>query len=384
MPVANHRNILGAQGKWDKNFDCVPGSWHILRRAADRKIPRGDAQSLSQVIQKSPQHPYVLVVEDDRDQRRLLEAGLGQQGFRVTAVRDCRSALHRLTLEKFDVVVSDLNLPGMRGDELLRLIRNVDKTLPFIMLTGENDVDVAVRAVRDGADEYLMKPASVGKVVQHILSAIDRRRRSTDKDRKLRDADMAQLKAFMSGVQALVNSLETKDEYTRNHSKKVAQIALMMAQRLPGMDKRQLREIRVGALLHDIGKIGIPLTILHKEGKLDEDEWEAVKKHTLYGARILEPLAKDYPMVQSIVRHEHERWDGGGYPDGLAGTDIPLGSRLIMIADTYDAICSTRPYRKAQSREFALKVIQEGAGTQFDPGLVPVFEQTYHEFPCPV
>ena len=205
------------------------------------------------MIQKIPHNPYVLVVEDDPDQSRLLEVGLAQQGFRVTAVRDARGALHRLTLERFDVVVSDLNLPGMNGDELLRLIRNVDKKLPFIMVTGENDVDVAVRAVRDGADEYLMKPASVSKVVQNILSAMDRRRRSTDKDLKLRNADMAQLKAFLSGVQALVNSLETKDEYTRNHSKKVAQIALMMAQRLPGMDKRQLREIRVGAWLHDIG-----------------------------------------------------------------------------------------------------------------------------------
>jgi putative nucleotidyltransferase with HDIG domain len=336
------------------------------------------------VIQKSTQNPYVLVVEDDPDQSRLLEVGLAQQGFRITAVRDARSALHRLTLERFDVVVSDLNLPGMNGDELLRLIRNVDKELPFIMLTGENDVDVAVRSVHEGADEYLMKPASVGKVVQHILSAMDRRRRRADKDRRLRDADMAQLKAFMSGVQALVNSLETKDEYTRNHSKKVAQVALMMAQRLPGMDKRQLREIRVGSWLHDIGKIGIPLTILHKEGKLNDEEWEEIKKHTIYGARILEPLAKHYPHVQAIVRHEHERWDGGGYPDGLAGNDIPLGSRLIMIADTYDAICSTRPYRKAKPREFALKVIQEGAGTQFDPSLVPVFEETYHEFPCPV
>jgi len=335
------------------------------------------------VIQKSPQNPYVLVVEDDPDQSRLLEVGLGQQGFRVTAVRDSRSAIHRLALESFDVVVSDLNLPGMRGDELLRLIRNVHETLPFIMLTGENDVDVAVRAVHDGADEYLMKPASVSKVVQHILSAMDRRQRLNADERKLRDADMAQLKAFMSGVQALVNSLETKDQYTRDHSKKVAQIALMMAQKLPGMDNRQLREIRVGAWLHDIGKIGIPLTILHKEGKLNDEEWDEVKKHTIYGARILEPLSKHYPHVQAIVRHEHERWDGGGYPDGISGTDIPLGSRLIMIADTYDAICSTRPYRKAKSPEFALKVIQEGAGTQFDPSLVPVFEETYHEFPCP-
>lgn len=334
------------------------------------------------MIQVKTENPYVLVVEDDPDQSALLERGLGQRGFRVTAVRDARSALHRLTLERFDAVVSDLGLPGMRGDELLRLIRNVDQLLPFIMLTGENDVTTAVKSVRDGADEYLMKPASVASVIQHIQSAMDRRAQTNSDERRLRDADLAELKAFLTGVQALVNSLETKDQYTRDHSKKVAQIALMMAREIPGMNNDRLREIRIGAWLHDIGKIGIPLTILHKEGPLNAEEWEEVKKHTIYGARILEPLSKHYPEVQRIVRHEHERWDGKGYPDGIAGTDIPLGSRLIMIADTYDAICSTRPYRAAMTREDALKVILEGSGTQFDPSLVPVFEKTYRDFPC--
>lgn len=334
------------------------------------------------MIQVKTDSPYVLVVEDDPDQSALLETGLGQQGFRVAAVRDARSALSRLALETFDAVVSDLGLPGMRGDELLRLIRNVDTVLPFIMLTGENDVPTAVQSVRDGADEYLMKPASVSSVVEHIVSAMNRRVRTREEERKLRDADMAQLKAFLTGVQALVNSLETKDQYTRDHSKKVAMIALMMAKNIPGMTNRQLREIRIGAWLHDIGKIGIPLTILHKDGPLTPEEWEEVKMHTIYGARILEPLSKHYPEVQRIVRHEHERWDGKGYPDGIAGADIPLGSRLIMIADTYDAICSNRPYRAALTREHAREVILEGAGSQFDPGLVSVFEETYNDFPC--
>lgn len=334
------------------------------------------------MIQVKTDNPYVLVVEDDPDQSALLERGLSQRGYRVTAVHDARSALHRLTLEQFDAVVSDLGLPGMRGDELLRLIRNVDQQLPFIMLTGENDVTTAVKSVHDGADEYLMKPASVASVIQHIQSAMDRRAQSNQKERRLRDASLAELKAFLTGIQALVNSLETKDQYTRDHSKKVAHIALMMAKHIPGMNNDRLREIRIGAWLHDIGKIGIPLTILHKNGPLNTEEWEEVKKHTIYGARILEPLSKHYPEVQRIVRHEHERWDGKGYPDGISGEDIPLGSRLIMIADTYDAICSTRPYRAAMTREDALNVIQEGSGTQFDPSLVPVFEKTYHEFPC--
>ena len=163
-------------------------------------------------------------------------------------------------------------LPGMRGDELLRHIRNVDPHLPFLMLTGENDVKTAVQAVRDGADEYLMKPASVANVTKHISSAMMRRHKTIKDEQKLKNADMAEVRAFLTGVQALVNSLETKDKYTRDHSKKVAAFAVMMARKVPGISKQQLREIHIGALLHDIGKIGIPLEILHKQGKLNDEE----------------------------------------------------------------------------------------------------------------
>ncbi|MGB0684987.1 MAG: HD-GYP domain-containing protein [Planctomycetota bacterium] len=327
--------------------------------------------------------PSILLVEDDPEQRRLLERGLTRLGHRVAAVRDARGALARLTLEPFDVVISDLNLPGMRGDELLRTIRPLNQRIPFVMLTGENDVPTAVQAVRDGADDYLMKPATASRVQESIFVAINHRHDELEREHKMKNAEFHELRAFLSGIRSLVISLEAKDEYTKNHSKKVAQIALMMARALPGMTHRQLREIRVGAWLHDIGKIAIPLTILHKDGPLEPDEWEVVKQHTVQGARIVEPLARKYPEIQRIVRHEHERWDGKGYPDGISGNDIPLGSRLIMIADTYDAICSTRPYRKALPKEAALEVIREGAGTQFDPNLVPVFEATYQEFPHP-
>ncbi|MFT7517705.1 MAG: putative two-component system response regulator [Myxococcota bacterium] len=328
------------------------------------------------------EHHKILIVEDDLDYCTLLKAGLTQKGYDVTVTRDARSALHHMALESFDVVVSDLGLPGMRGDELLLHIRSIDQNLPFLMLTGENDVNTAVKAVQNGADEYLMKPASVSTVTQHIASAIRRRGEAVAKEKKIKDADMAEVRAFLTGVQALVNSLEAKDKYTRDHSKKVATFAVMMAREIPGITKLQIREIRIGAWLHDIGKIAVPLDILHNQGKLNEEEWEVVKQHTIHGAKILEPLSKNYPEVQRIVRGEHERWDGKGYPDGLAGEDIPLGSRLVMIADTYDAICSNRPYRKALSSEDALKIIQDGAGTQFDPNLVPLFEKTYKQFPA--
>ena len=335
------------------------------------------------MIQKKPVGPSILLVEDDAEQSKLIQLGLQRNNFRVTAVRDARSALARLSLEPFDVILSDLSLPGMNGDELLRHVRLLDSELPFLMLTGINDVNTAVQSMQDGADEYLLKPVTPGTLVGKVLAAIEKRTISSQQVRKAREADLAKMIAFLRGVRAMVNALETKDKYTKAHSRKVAQCAVMMAKEIPGMDRDAYREIRVGALLHDIGKIGIPLDILHKQGPLNDEEWEIVKEHPNYGARILEPLERHFPKVVDIVRSEHERWDGGGYPKGLAGNEIPLGSRIIMIADTYDAVCSTRPYRKAMSKEKAMEILHEGAGSQFDPGLVPIFEKVLADLPLP-
>ncbi len=335
------------------------------------------------MIQKIPNKPAVLLVEDDYEQADLVQRGLQQSGFRVAAVRDVRSAMHRLALESFEVIVSDLSLPGMNGDEFLRHIRQMEPGMPFLMLTGSQDVKTAVQSMHDGADEYLIKPVTPGTLSSKVREAIERRQQVLADTKRYQTADMGRLIAFLRGVHAIVNALETKDQYTKDHSKKVAQSAVQMARLVPGMNKMSIREIRIGALLHDIGKIGIPLTILHKNGKLDDDEWQEIKRHPEYGVNILKPLGRYYPEVLAIVRHEHERWDGRGYPDGLSGTDIPLGSRIIMIADTYDAVCSTRPYRKALPKEAALEIIREGAGTQFDPSLVPIFEEVLPELPMP-
>ena len=335
------------------------------------------------MIHKTPANPSVLLVEDDLEQAELVERGLERSGFRVASVRDAREALHRMALEDFVAIVSDLSLPGMNGDELLRHIRQMEPSMPFLMLTGSQDVQTAVQSMHDGADEYLLKPVTPQTLSTKLLAAIERRARQIAEEKSTLDANMGKLITFLRSVKAMVNALETKDQYTRDHSKKVAQCAVMMARHVPGMTRRGIREIRIGALLHDIGKIGVPLTILHKNGPLDDEEWAEVKRHPEYGARVLEPLSREYPEVLAIVRHEHERWDGRGYPDGIAGTDIPLGARLIMIADTYDAVCSTRPYRKAMSKEAALEIIQEGSGGQFDPSLVPVFEKVLPELPLP-
>jgi len=176
---------------------------------------------------------------------------------------------------------------------------------------------------------------------------------------------------YKDTIQALVHALEARDQYTADHSDLVAEWALEVGQRL-GMNDSDLRDLELGAILHDIGKVAVPDQILHKPGRLTQEEFEVMKSHTVIGERILKPIGF-LVNVAPIVRHEHERWDGRGYPDGVSGEQIPLASRIIFVCDAYHAITSDRPYRKAQPHAFARKIVTENAGTQFDPAVVSVF-----------
>jgi putative nucleotidyltransferase with HDIG domain len=176
---------------------------------------------------------------------------------------------------------------------------------------------------------------------------------------------------YKDTIQALVHALEARDQYTADHSDVVAEWAMETGRRL-GMDEDQLRDLELGAILHDIGKVAVPDDILNKPGRLTDEEFEVMKSHTIVGERILKPIGF-LENVAPIVRHEHERWDGRGYPDGISGEQIPLASRIIFVCDAYHAITSDRPYRKGQPHAFARKIVTENAGTQFDPAVVSVF-----------
>jgi putative nucleotidyltransferase with HDIG domain len=176
---------------------------------------------------------------------------------------------------------------------------------------------------------------------------------------------------YKDTIQALVHALEARDKYTADHSDVVAEWAMETGRRI-GMDETQLRDLELGAILHDIGKVAVPDDILNKPGRLTDEEFELMKTHTVIGERILKPIGF-LVNVAPIVRHEHERWDGRGYPDGISGDRIPLASRIIFVCDAYHAITSDRPYRKGQPHAFARRILTENAGTQFDPAVVAVF-----------
>jgi HD-GYP domain-containing protein (c-di-GMP phosphodiesterase class II) len=179
------------------------------------------------------------------------------------------------------------------------------------------------------------------------------------------------LRPLHGSLEALISALEAKDPYTRDHSHRVCATALSLASQIAPGDPVFQERIRVASLFHDIGKIGVPEAVLNKPGALDPDEWAAVQRHVLCGVSILRPIVDDATLA--MVRHHHERWDGKGYPDGVAGKDIPLGARIIAVADSWDAMTSARPYRPSMPRQKVWEILRDGAGKQWDPEIVPVF-----------
>jgi putative nucleotidyltransferase with HDIG domain len=308
----------------------------------------------------------VLVIDDEELVRMTIREILVLDGYTVVDVPDGERGLERIARDSYDVVLCDLSLPGIGGAELVESLRDLAPTTAIVALTGFGSIDGAVAAMRAGANDYLTKPIRREELASHI--AIARRRAQRALTRRSREVRSV----FLRSIQSLVASLEAKDPYTKNHSVKVAALAERIA-RAMGFSAEACRRVRLAGLLHDVGKIGIPERILHKNGPLTPQEYEVICEHPLIGERILEPLLGSLPDVVAAVKHEHERFDGRGYPSRLQGEDIPIASRIIMVADCYDAITSNRPYRDAQGDEVAFGVIERGAGTQFDPGVAAAF-----------
>ncbi len=196
------------------------------------------------------------------------------------------------------------------------------------------------------------------------------------------DGPHALPQSILDTVTSLAYAVDAKDQYTQGHSQKVSAYAALLAESL-GMSEAEVGEIRLGAVLHDVGKVGIPEQILNKSGPLNLDEWETMKTHVNYGARLLEPLAP-LARIRQMVLHHHEFFDGSGYPDGLSGRSIPLGARIITIADSYDTITSDRSYKKGRTAEQALNELERCAHTQFDPELVAAFLRAMRQLPNPI
>lgn len=302
-----------------------------------------------------------LVVEDDAANRIVLSRLLARVGYEVVAVADGTAALDQAAASGANVVLLDVGLPGMDGLEVCRRLRAdpVTAMLPIILLTGRTSIDDVVEGLDAGADDFLAKPYESAILLARMRSAL-----------RLREA-MAGMEAAHGVVAALANAVEAKDSTTENHCQRLAAHAHRIGEAI-GMTGTELRMLTYGARLHDIGKIGVAESILSKPGPLTDLEWAEMRRHPEIGEQICKPLATSRD-VAPIIRHHHERWDGTGYPDGIRSDGIPIGARIVALADAFDAMINDRPYRAALGMAAAVDQIRSGAGRQFDPELVPVF-----------
>ncbi len=343
--------------------------------------------------------PQILIVDDDAAVRDLLAEGLGAHGYRVrtaAAADEARSTFG--SPGSFDLVLCDLNMPGSSGQELLHWLKQTDPDVAVIMVTGVAEAQVAVGCMRDGAADYVVKPFHLPEVLTRVDQALEKRRllienRSYQQNLETLVAErtrevvqaMGHIRtlheelrgAYDSTLSALMIALDYRDFETQGHSIRVVEYTERLAREM-GVEEPELTDIRRGTMLHDVGKIGIPDGILRKPGPLDEDEWEIMKLHAELGYKML----KDIPFLArpaEIVLAHQEKWDGSGYPRGLRGPEIPLGARIFSVADTFDAMTSDRPYRRALTYEQARQEIIDYSGRQFDPRVVEAFLEVLPE-----
>jgi putative two-component system response regulator len=313
----------------------------------------------------------ILVVDDEEAVAAVLARGLAYAGYNVEVAHSGQEALECLAAQSFDVLLTDIHMPRLKGDEMQRIARERDPDLAVLLITATEDVKTAVECMKDGVYDYLTKPFNIANVILRVNRAVERRRLQRENvDYRLhleqRVAEKSErLRRTMQGsLEALIHALDARDPSTHNHSARVADLASEIAVRLRPGDRAFANRVRIAALFHDIGKIGIPDGILTKNGPLEEDEMALVRRHPVIGAEILAPLL-DAETV-AMVRGHHEHMEGGGYPDGLAGEAIPFGARIIAVADAYDAMTSVRPYRSEIARREVLTLLLQGADRQWD------------------
>ena len=353
--------------------------------------------------------PTVLVVDDERGSRESLRMILSPHHNVVQAASGAE-ALDLLRTSPVELMTLDLNMPGMKGDDLMRLVRSEFPQVEIIVITGCGSLESATSGIRYGICDYLQKPFDVVQVTGAVMRALSRQRARTrlssfleelgevvgkerDAHAILTDVERSQkLRGRLGGIfgergpasepgagapldpprtieflEVLAETIETKDRFMRGHARRVAFYVGLMADRLC-LSAQDHEHVRIAAFLHDLGKVGVPTDLLLRAGALDLKERHLVEQHPEIGARLLKPL--DIPAaIPLAIRHHHEWWDGSGYPDGLAGEEIPLSARIIGVADAFDAMSCDRPYRRALDRQVISDEFQRFSGTQFDPHL---------------
>jgi putative two-component system response regulator len=327
----------------------------------------------------------ILIVDDEENICNILARRLTREGYLCVTANNGREALNYFYKNTFSLIISDIKMPEMDGVELLKKVKSVDPNMMVIMVTAYPEIDMAVEAMRLGAYDFIIKPADLDFVVLSVKKALEKKRLEEEvetyhknleklveeRTAKLQHAYRTLKKAHLDSVKVLAEAIDAKDPYTRGHSERVGRMSLSIANHLDFAEGR-LEVLEYGALLHDIGKIGIKDEVLQKPGPLSAGEYQYIQEHPLIGAKIVEEIDFFKDKIP-MIRHHHEHFDGSGYPDGLIGEAIPLEARIITVPDAFDAMASLRPHRKALPLQDILVELEKGKGRQFDPKILEIF-----------
>lgn len=331
---------------------------------------------------------HILVVDDDDDLRHVLTRALAKDGYHAHEAESTDVALLLLDqLGGVPLVLSDIHMPGRDGVALLAEVLARYPDTAVVMLTGDAEVASAVECLRLGAVDYINKPVLLGELRQRVRRVLEERSTKIELrqlqehyqsslERQVGELSRKNQEMFLAQVQMAVRMLEAKDHYTRGHSSRVATYAEATA-RTMGIEEPRVQEIKLGAELHDIGKIGTRDAVLNKPSSLTPEEFAEIRRHTTDGEEMLSVLRADHPDVLDIVRWHHERLDGSGFPDGLRADTIPVSARIVAVVDAFDAMTTTRTYRPMCPPAFAFQELEQCQGKHFDPVVVAAFRTAF-------
>jgi putative two-component system response regulator len=319
----------------------------------------------------------ILIVDDESAIRRLLRQKLTRLGYHCEEACSSEEALDKLKTYPADLIMLDMKMPGKSGIDLLLELKVSYPSTSVIMATAVAEANLAIQCMRLGADDYITKPFNLEEVVLNVGKTLEKRlleqqikEYQEHLQQKVEQQTIEIRSLFLGSIETLVFALEAKDKYTAGHSRRVNEIALDIG-RAVNLSEEDLENLRWGSLLHDVGKIAVDQIIQNKPGKLTPAEYEHIMIHAQVGAGIVKPVVND--KVVEIVEHHHDHFDGSGLHQIVSGEDIPLGARILAVADAYDAMTSDRPYRPAITVEEARQEIERCSGTQFDPAVASAF-----------
>ena len=324
----------------------------------------------------------ILLVDDEEAIRCILSKGLEMRGYVCDEAGDGEQALAKLKVNPSDLVIMDINMPGRLGSEVLPDITTRFPETAVIMASGVNDNKVIAQCIKNGAQDYITKPFRFEQVLQSVNGTLDKRRVALEIQRYFQDMgkkDNGQVesrKLFLGAIETLVNTLEGCDNYTKGHSQEVAEICSAVGKQMD-LSPQEMDDLHWAALLHDVGKIAVDPNILNKPSELTSSEYRHIMTHAVIGPSLVKPFVND--NVIEIISHHHDHYDGGGLDQKVRGKDIPLGARIVAVADAFQAMTSDRPYRKALTTLDAIEEMLWYSGSQFDPIVANIMINTIRQ-----